>query len=46
LRFKNPGDQPLDELLNLLQSELTIVPFLSGAQAEPDAIELTNPAPA
>jgi hypothetical protein len=43
LRLKNSDDQPLNELLNLLQSEVMIVSFLLGAEAERDAIKITNP---
>ena len=40
---QNPDGRPLNELLDLLQSEVMPAPVLLGAEAEREAIEATNP---
>jgi hypothetical protein len=40
---QNPDGLPLDELPDLLQSEVMAVPILLGAQTEREAIEATDP---
>ncbi|WP_313809149.1 hypothetical protein [Sphingobium sp.] len=40
---QNPDGLPLDELPDLLQSEVMAEPVLLGVQAEREAIEAINP---
>jgi hypothetical protein len=40
----DPDGLPLDELPDLLQSEVVAGPILSGAQTACEVIEATNPA--
>jgi hypothetical protein len=42
----DPDSLPLDEMPDLLQSEVVAGPILSGAQTECEVIEATNPVPA
>jgi len=39
---QDPDDRPLNELPDLLQSEVMAAPILLGAQTEREAIEATN----
>jgi hypothetical protein len=41
--IQDPDGLPLDELPDLLQSEVMAAPVLLGAQTERKAIEATNP---
>jgi len=43
MTVQNPDDRPLNERLDLLQSEVMAAPVLLGTEAERQAIAATNP---